>query len=298
MLTLSGVRKRLGGGRSSVLAVDGLSIELRGGEVFGLLGPNGAGKSTTISMMAGLIEPDEGGAWVELDGVGRWRAGSIEGRRRIGLCPQSEALYGRLSGAENLRLFGALAGLGLRAASERAGELLGLVGLTERAGRRVETYSGGMRRRLNIAAALVHDPAIVLLDEPTAGVDPHSRVAIFDLVRGLRERGCCVVYSTHIMEEAQRLCDRVGIMDRGRMLASGTVEGLIERHGGVTTVHIERAGGVQRVEGRSPVEVVGGLDLRATGEGRILGLRVEPPDLEGVFLRLTGRSLRDGGEGA
>lgn len=282
MLRLAGVRKRFG----STVAVDGLSLDVARGEVFGLLGPNGAGKSTTISMAVGLLRPDEG--TVELEGLGDPCDAQV--RRNVGVAPQSLALYEELTARENLEFFGSLYGLSGAALRERIGELLELVGLSDRAEDRVRVYSGGMKRRLNLAAAIVHDPPLVLLDEPTVGVDPQSRSAIFDLVRGMKARGRTVVYTTHYMEEAQRLCDRVGIVDHGRLLALDTVDRLIEAHGGESVVVVQRAGnGEERIETADPVGVVS----RELARGEATGLRIERPDLEGVFLRLTGRTLRD-----
>ena len=263
-----------------------MSLEVRKGEVFGLLGPNGAGKSTTISMCTGLLAPDSGR--VEIEGLGAPSDERVRGR--MGLAPQAIALYEELSGRENLLFFGRLYGIDGAALKKRVDELLELVGLADRAKDRVKVYSGGMQRRLNLAAALVNDPEVVLLDEPTAGVDPHSRNAIFELVMGLRARGKCVVYTTHYMEEAQRLCDRVGVMDHGKLLALGTVEELIGAHGGKTVVAVVRAEGEERISTSDPVAEL----QRFMADGRqTMGVRIERPNLESVFLSLTGRSLRD-----
>ena len=257
MLRLMNLQKSFG----AIRAVDGLSLEVRRGEIFGLLGPNGAGKSTTISMCIGLIEPDSGS--VEIEGAGSPR--EARARRHLGLAPQSLALYDDLTAEENLIFFARL--YGVASPRKRAAELLELIGLSGRGGDRVKGFSGGMKRRLNLAVALVHEPELVLLDEPTAGVDPQSRASILDLVRTLAARGVTVVYTTHYMDEAQRVCDRVAIVDRGKLLALGTVEELLKQHGGEVVVVVER--------------------------GDATGVRVERPDLEGVFLTLTGRSLRD-----
>lgn len=280
MLVWQGVRKAFG----PVLAVDGLSLEVRPGEVFGLLGPNGAGKTTAVHLAVGLLVPDEG--VVRVDGRDpRW--GSA--RAHIGLAPQSLAIYEELTGEQNLRFFGRMYGLRGRHLAERVGWALDFVGLKERAGARVETYSGGMKRRLNLAIALLHDPPLLLLDEPTVGVDPQSRHAIFENIGALREAGRTVVYTTHYMEEAQRLCDRVGILDDGRLLDVDTVEGLISRHGGRTRIRAElRSGVVERVSD-DPVRDL--VDLQQSGE--LVSFQVMRPDLEAVFLNLTGRRLRD-----
>ncbi|MBX3384436.1 MAG: ABC transporter ATP-binding protein [Phycisphaeraceae bacterium] len=281
MLKLDSLVKRFG----AVTAVDGLSLEVSRAEVFGLLGPNGAGKSTTIGMCVGVIAPDSGR--VTLDGVGPPTEPRV--RASLGVAPQALAVYDDLSGWENIEFFGRLYGLRGRELKARVGAVLDIVGLTPRANDRVQGYSGGMKRRLNLAAALVHRPPMLLLDEPTAGVDPQSRNNILDLVRTLAQQGITIVYTTHYMEEASRLCDRVAIMDHGRILAIGTVPQLVAGHGGKSVVTVVRAQGEERTETDEPLHVI----TRAAGEGGVLGLRIDRPDLESVFLSLTGRSLRD-----
>ncbi|MFN0149139.1 MAG: ABC transporter ATP-binding protein [bacterium] len=281
MLALRDVRKSFGVTR----AVDGLSLDVQRGEVFGFLGPNGAGKTTTINMIAGLIEADSG--TVTLDGAGS--PSDPRARAALGVAPQEIALYDELTAHENLSFFASLYSLSGSARKSRVAELLALVGLTDRARDRVGAYSGGMKRRLNMAAALLHNPAIVLLDEPTAGVDPQSRSAILDIVRAIRARGCTVIYTTHYMEEAQKLCDRVAIIDGGRLLALDTVEALIARHGGDSVVTIQRDDGDMRIE---TSDVLAALSPHI-GKPEVRGVRVDRADLESVFLRLTGRSLRD-----
>ncbi len=280
VLRLEGLRKRFGG----VVAVDGLSLAVGRGEVLGFLGPNGAGKTTTLGMIVGAIEPDEGR--VEIDGASPRAAAT---RLRVGIAPQSIALYDDLTARENLVFFGRLYGLSRGTARERAELLLRRVELHGRADDRVGGFSGGMQRRLNLAAALVHDPQLVLLDEPTAGVDPQSRNQILELVRGLAGEGKTLLYSTHYMEEAQRLCARVAIVDRGRLLLSDTVDALLARHGGRSVVHARRGEAEVRIETDDPVREVA-AQLAA---GRVTSLRIDRPDLESVFLNLTGRSLRD-----
>lgn len=279
MLALRDIRHRFG----TTVAVDGLSLEVRAGEVFGFLGPNGAGKSTTMAIATGLLAPDSG--TVDLLGLGSPQ--NAEVRRRLGLAPQEIALYGELSARENLEFLARL--YGVRSPRARADELLALVELSARGADRVSGYSGGMKRRLNLAAALVHDPQLVLLDEPTAGVDPQSRNRILELVRGLAADGRTVVFTTHYMEEAAKVCDRVGIVDHGRMLDIGTVAELVARHGGKSAVTVERDGAESRVLTDDPVGEV----ARQLAAGGITGVRVERPDLETVFLSLTGRSLRE-----
>ena len=282
MLVLRDLRKRYG---TAAPAVDGLSFAVRPGEVFGLLGPNGAGKTTTVSMIAGLLAPDAGE--VELASLGSPR--SPEVRRHIGVAPQALALYDGLAGDENVALFGRLYGLSGDALARRVTAALAFVGLLDRARDRVSTYSGGMKRRLNLAVALVHEPALVVLDEPTVGVDPQSRHLIFDNIRALRAQGRTIVYTTHYMEEAERLCDRVAIVDGGRLLALGTVGELVQAHGARPVLVAELAGEERRIPAADPLAELNALAARE----RVTSFRVERPDLEQVFLHLTGRHLRD-----
>ncbi len=294
MIAAEGLTKRFG----ELVAVDGISFELRPGETFGLLGPNGAGKTTTIHMLIGALDPD--GGRVALDGRGM----TLAMRRRIGVAPQSLALYENMSGRGNLRFFGSLYGLSGTRLRERVDWALELAGLTERRSDRVGTYSGGMKRRLNLACAMVHDPGVVFLDEPTVGVDPQSRNHLFEAIERLKNDGRTILYTTHYMEEAQRLCDRVAIMDHGRVLALDTVGGLIDAHGGASVIRAELAesppdgatlpgtldGTSLRIETTDPSRTLG--DLGASGV-RLAELSLERPDLERVFLSLTGRTLRD-----
>jgi ABC-2 type transport system ATP-binding protein len=247
MLAIKNLRKSFG----SVVAVDDVSFTLGRGQLLGLLGPNGAGKTTTVSMIAGLVTPEQGEVLIE----GARLSGDTDlKKRRIGLVPQDLALYDELSARANLRFFGALYGLSGVTLEKAIASAMELVGLIDRIKDRVATYSGGMKRRLNLAAGLLHDPDILLLDEPTVGVDPQSRNAIFDNLELLKRRGKALLYTTHYMEEVERLADRIVVMDHGRVIAEDTLDGL-----------------------QSRVATVGGG--RAT--------------LESVFLTLTGRSLRD-----
>ena len=247
MLEVKHLRKAFG----SLVAVDGVSFPVSGGQLVGLLGPNGAGKTTTVSMIAGLVTPDTGEVLV---GGGPLSGDTDPKKRKIGLVPQDLALYDELTARANLRFFGALYGLSGSALARAIASALELVGLADRVGDRVATYSGGMKRRLNLAAGLLHDPDVLLLDEPTVGVDPQSRNAIFENLELLKSRGKALLYTTHYMEEVERLADRIVVMDHGRVIADDTLDGL-----------------------QSRVATVGGG--RAT--------------LETVFLTLTGRSLRD-----
>jgi ABC-2 type transport system ATP-binding protein len=272
---------------NDAVALDRLSLVCEAGEVLGLLGPNGAGKSTAFAIAGGLLRPDAGG--VMIAGHDADRGGAKARRRLIGAAPQRLGIYPELTGFENLVFFGRLFGVPRREAYTRAAELLERVGLAPRAARRAKTYSGGMARRLNLAAALMHQPKVVLLDEPTAGVDPQSRAAILDLVRETRDAGAAVLYTTHYIDEAQRLCDRVAVIDHGKLLAVGAVEHLIGAHCQQSTVIVETTRGVERRVAENAVAEVATL----LGRDDVRGVRVERPDLETVFLDLTGRSLRD-----
>jgi ABC-2 type transport system ATP-binding protein len=281
VLVLSHLRKRYG----DRLAVDDLSLEVRRGEVLGLLGPNGAGKTTTVALAVGLLAPDAGE--VSVAGLGSPR--SPEVRRHIGVAPQAVSLYESLSCEENLSFFGRVQGLSGARLAERVEWALGFASLADRRRDRVGALSGGMQRRLNLAAALVHDPELVLLDEPTVGVDPQSRNAILERILELRGLGRTVIYTTHYMEEAARLCDRVAIVDQGRLLALGTVEELLRSHGAPPTLVLRAAGEERRVATADPL----GELVRRAAAGHVDDFHVERSDLEQVFLALTGRRLRD-----
>jgi ABC-2 type transport system ATP-binding protein len=280
-LVLDGVRKRYG----ALVAVDGLSLVAHAGEILGLLGPNGAGKTTTVGIATGLVAPDEG----RVDICGTGPPSSVEARRRLGVAPQSLALYEALTGRENLEFFASIHGLEGTSRRERVDAALAFVSLADRAGDRVSAYSGGMKRRLNLAAAVVHDPEVVLLDEPTVGVDPQSRNLVFENVLALRARGRAIVYTTHYMEEAERLCDRVAIVDHGRLLAHGTVDELVAAHGGPGALVAVTSQGEARIVTGDPLRELN----RIAASGPVRSFRVERARLEDVFLRLTGRSLRD-----
>jgi ABC-2 type transport system ATP-binding protein len=281
MLSLTNVRKSFG----NTVAVDGLTLTVRRGEVFGLLGPNGAGKSTSVNLAVGLLAPDSG--TVVIEGLGDPSNPAV--RERIGVAPQSLALYDNLTAEENLSFFGEVYGLAKDKRSTRVAWCLDFVGLTDRKDDRVGTYSGGMKRRLNLAAALVHDPDLLLLDEPTVGVDPQSRNKVFDSIEALHREGRTIIYTTHYMEEAERLCDRIAIVDHGKLLALGTVKDLIAEHGGPPTLVVRTNGGEQRMQTPNPLAELN----RIAAQGTIDEFQMERPTLEQVFLRLTGRSLRD-----
>jgi ABC-2 type transport system ATP-binding protein len=296
MIEVRELRKSFG----STVAVDDVSFDVRDGETFGLLGPNGAGKTTIIGMLSGAIAPDGGTVRINRSAS----PSAAAARLQLGIAPQASALYEELSAAENITFFARLYRLSGVKLRERVDWSLDFAGLSERRKHRVKTFSGGMKRRLNLAVALVHDPRTIFLDEPTAGVDPQSRNHLFESIERLRSEGRTVVYTTHYMEEAQRLCDRVAIIDHGKVLDLDTVSALVDRYGGRSVVKAELM--------RPPADPsvlptpLEGLSLRFESEraledvGRMASagivfqsLEVTKPDLETVFLTLTGRRLRD-----
>jgi ABC-2 type transport system ATP-binding protein len=224
-------------------AVKGVSLTIRGGEIYGLLGPNGAGKSTTINMLATYLAPTSGTATIAGMSV---TAGSRV-KRVIGVVPQEIALYDDMTGAENMEFFGEIYGYTGAALAARITELLGLVGLNERRDDTVSEYSGGMKRRLNLAVSVIHHPLFLMLDEPTVGVDPQSREALFELTEALRDSGMAILYTTHYMEEAERLCDRIAIMDEGQIVAQGTLDDLLALRTVEPVVRAERPHGLAEV---------------------------------------------------
>ena len=304
-----------------LIAVNDVSFTIEEGEVFGLLGPNGAGKSTTIAMLSGLFPPTSGSAVIGGLDVVRDLA---KVKQIIGVAPQELALYPTLSGRENVRFFGELYGLRGKTLHERVDEVIGYVGMAERANDRVQSYSGGMKRRINLAAGLVNHPRLLFLDEPTVGVDPQSRNHIFESVERLnRERGMSILYTTHYMEEAERLCHCVGIIDRGRLIALDTPKRLIQSlGGGIIQLGVAAANEQVRAAVESLPAVRSAIFVAAeeSAEGKtilkiearhaneallqvlhhcneanidILSLDLLEPNLETVFLNLTGKSLRD-----
>jgi ABC-2 type transport system ATP-binding protein len=309
LLECRGVGKDYG----TLRAVDALDLDVDEGEIFGLLGPNGAGKTTAISMMCGVVTPSRGTVRVAGHDLARE---PFAARRAIGLVPQDLALYEDLSARQNLRFFASLYDLRGGELAARIDWALALAGLVDRAGEPVKRFSGGMKRRLNLAAGLLHRPRLVILDEPTVGVDLQSRNHIFTTIRALcAEHGVTVLYTSHYMEEVALLCQRVSIMDHGREVARDTVAGLIERHGG-GALEVDVRGDAGRIAGalaelgevaveqRDPGggslrlrdgSVKPGAVVRAveSAGGEVEALRVSKPDLEMVFLALTGHRLRD-----
>ena len=309
LLACAGLRKAFG----QLTAVDGVSFSIAPGEAYGLLGPNGAGKTTTISMLCGLLVPDAG----EVIVAGHSMAGDARrAKAAIGYVPQDVALFPDLTARENLAFFGRLYGLRGAALKERVESTLEVVGLSDRGSDRIATYSGGMKRRVNIAAGLLHEPRLVVLDEPTVGVDPQSRNAILESVAALSDEGTAILYTSHYMEEVERLCDRVGIVDSGRMVAEGTRRELVARLGQRDRVELvvdgDAAAVARACEGLPGVEEGTATDQAVTllvSDGRglladiiatattagatVTSVEVIEPDLEAVFLHLTGKALRD-----
>jgi len=329
IVTVTDLVKRFG----DHAAVDGVSFDIREGEVFGLLGPNGAGKTTTISMISCLLAPSSGTVIVDGASV------TAEPRKvkcALGVVPQEIALYPTLTALENLMFWGRMYGLGGKLLEERVVEALETAGLADRAKERIETYSGGMKRRINIAAGIMHHPRVLLMDEPTVGIDPQSRNHILETVKELNRRGMTVLYTSHYMEEVEFLCDRVGIVDHGRLIALGTIEELKRLVGDENVISVRLAelpdGVLEAIRAFPLVDSVStaaagdaaepkeGEDATAPdGEGvtievlskdsgtviadvvgalgrsgaRILAVDVREPNLESVFLHLTGKSLRD-----
>ena len=309
VLDCRGLRRRFG----EIVAVDGVGFGIAAGETYGLLGPNGAGKTTTISMIAGLLERDGGAVTVDGEPM---TTRSVRAKSAIGYVPQDLAIYPDLSGRENLMFFARLYGMSTAEARRRSAEVLTLTGLADRADDQAKHYSGGMKRRLNIGLGLLHRPKLLILDEPTVGVDPQSRNAILDSVAALSGAGMAVLYTTHYMEEAERLCDRIGIIDHGQLIAEGTRDDLVRMVGEGDQVRLSAAGDLARAAAglaarswvRQARALDGGIDLVvenasselpailsdvAAGGVAVRSVEVTEPDLEAVVLHLTGRALRD-----
>lgn len=293
-------------------AVKDVSFEIPQGVIFGLLGPNGAGKSTIISMISGLFPPDAGDILV---GGYSIRKDPMGAKNLMGVVPQEIALYPTLTARENLMFWGRLFRLTGKELKGRVDEALEIAGLSQRADERVEKYSGGMKRRINIAAGLLHRPKLLLLDEPTVGVDPQSRANILQTIKELNSQGMTVLYTSHYMEEVEEICRLVTIMDRGRVIASGSREEILQLAGDTDLVNlevnrelkdsksIEDMPGVKTVTSRGKVlqiavkesnKALAALISEVTGKGlKVSSVTVERPNLETVFLQLTGRTLRD-----
>ncbi len=296
-------------------AVKGISFAIKQGEIFSLLGPNGAGKTTTISMISCLLTPTAGDATVAGHSI---RQAPMKVKQAIGVVPQEIALYDTISARENLTFWGRMYGLGGAKLQERIAATLKIAGLEDRAGDKVETFSGGMKRRLNIAVGLLHEPKVLYMDEPTVGIDPQSRRRILDTVKELNQQGLTVLYTTHYMEEAEELSDRIGIIDHGQLVAIGTQDELTQTVGQFDTLTVQMDGeieadvllknvsqlpGVSKVSGSHESLVVQVRDAKQLlpqlldwmdAQGlHLRGVEVQEPNLEAVFLHLTGHALRD-----
>ncbi|MBN1360089.1 MAG: ABC transporter ATP-binding protein [Sedimentisphaerales bacterium] len=296
----------------SLRAVDGISLEVPEGELFGFLGPNGAGKTTTLSMISGLLKPDRGR--VSIADIDVWTSPK-EAKRILGLVPQDLALYEELSARENLTFWGSLFDLPRPQLKANIDLWLDRVGLKDRAKEPVSKFSGGMKRRLNLAIGLVHNPKVVLLDEPTVGIDPQARKNILDIIREIAREGTTILFTTHHLEEAEALCDRIAIMDHGRILETGSVEELarvagdgsiVTVNGPFTAAQFRTALEGEKVNVLSAAEHVGTATLNpdeinvvtllqklSEGGIEITDVSIQKPSLESVFLKLTGRELRD-----
>lgn len=311
MLHVNRVRKSFG----KTEVVKGVTFSVEKGEAFGLLGPNGAGKSTTISMICGLLPYNEGGITVGGFSV---KDRPLEIKRKIGVVPQDIALYPTMSARDNLLFWGKMYGLAGRNVKKRADEVLDFVGLHDRAKDKIETFSGGMKRRINIGAALMHKPELLIMDEPTVGIDPQSRNHILETVKELNKEGMTIIYTSHYMEEVEFLCERIGIIDHGEVIAIGTKDDLCNRLSGGTIIKMEvnvfKSSLLDEINSLPITEKVIGNEEEKTLEifvnsghqalGKLVtaavknnvvvsSLQVQEPNLESLFLQLTGRSLRD-----
>jgi ABC-2 type transport system ATP-binding protein len=308
MIAVQGLAKRFG----ELRAVDHISFDVAEGELFGFLGPNGAGKTTTISMISGLLRPDEG--TVTIGDYDLWTS-PRKAKRLLGLVPQEVALYEEFNARENLLFWGGLYGVSRSELNKNIDEILQRVDLTDRAKEPVSRYSGGMKRRLNLAIGLVHRPKVLLLDEPTVGIDPQARNAILEVIREIAKQGTTILFTTHHLEEAEKLCDRIAIMDHGQILQTGSVRELAKVVGDRDVITLRgkfSAPQMQQCLENEPVTVLGATDQVATlhlvGEHyglaalvehlgkagiELADLSVQKPTLESVFLKLTGRELRD-----
>jgi len=305
MISIKNVTKKF----SSITALDDVSLEIKEKEFFGLLGPNGAGKSTLMNLLIGYLGSDKGE--ILIDGK-KMLTGSLELRKKIGLVPQSIALYEDISAKENLEIFGSFYGISKKELRYRIAEKLKMVGLFDRKNDTVKSFSGGMKRRLNLAASLLHEPKIILCDEPTVGIDPQSRNAIFDYLEALNREGKTIIYTTHYMEEAERLCTRIAVIDAGRIISVGTLDELLGGLNLKQTISISKNpvteklissfksfGTIINEQDKYELQPDDGLVLsdffkkvEETGIG-YSSVNIRRPSLEALFLHLTGRSLRD-----
>ncbi len=305
MIEINNITKKF----PTVTALDNVTLEIKDKEFFGLLGPNGAGKSTLMNLLAGYLDSSSGEVLIEGEKI---TSNNLKVKKKIGLVPQSLALYEELSAQGNMEIFGSLFGLEKKSLQYAIAEKLNMVGLFDRKNDKVQTFSGGMKRRLNLAASILHDPQIILCDEPTVGIDPQSRNAIFDYLEKLNEAGKTIIYTTHYMEEAERLCSRVAIIDFGHIISKGTLQQLIDSLKFKQTITIDKNyeterhtplfktfGTLSDHENNFELLPTDGLKLSsfyiAMEENGInySSINIKKPSLESLFLNLTGRSLRD-----
>jgi ABC-2 type transport system ATP-binding protein len=308
MISVQNLRKKYG----EQIALNGIDFSIRKGEFYGLLGPNGAGKTTTIGIISTILEPDEGSVTINDLPL---KDNKIACKRMIGVVPQEIALYDKLTAKQNLFFWGSLYGIDNDTLTKRIDETLQLLGLADRANDKVSTYSGGMKRRINIASALLHRPEILFMDEPTVGIDPQSRNLIFEVVEKLHKEGMTIVYTTHYMEEAERFCDRIGIIDKGSIVAQGTLTELLETSKLQETIVFSAANLtdeliakikseimedvlVEKDVIRFPVDNVKTRLPQLVNQCSAVGLEIsqieiQKINLESIFLKLTGKQLRD-----
>lgn len=289
-------------------AVDQINLSIPSGMFYGLLGPNGAGKTTTIHMISSIMPPDSG--LILIDGMDVYEKSS-KVKLKMGIVPQEIALYDELTAQENLIFWGSLYGVSGKTAKQKAAELLHWVGLEDRKLDKIKTYSGGMKRRINIASALMHDPQLILMDEPTVGVDPQSRNKIYELLTELHHNKKTILYTTHYMEEAEKMCDRIGIIDKGKIIAEGSLQELRDHNAVEETIEINYAGEIQEglsgyknsfnnatheliVSGKNVKLILPDVVKKCSDAGiDIINIDIKSISLENIFLNLTGRHLRD-----
>ncbi|MDT8718907.1 ABC transporter ATP-binding protein [Clostridium sp. 19966] len=293
--------------------VSDISLEIEKGEVFGLLGPNGAGKSTTISMICGLLKPTSGSIYLnDIDAI----KNPSSAKKLLGLVPQEIALYPTLTAKENLEFWGKMYNIRVSELKKRVSEVLNIVGLEDRKNDKIESYSGGMKRRINIAAALLHRPELLIMDEPTVGIDPQSRNHILESVKNLNKEGMTIIYTSHYMEEVEYLCSRIGIIDHGKLLALGDKDSLKKSVIDMDNIQLELSSVMPALpENIKKIEKVKNVSVKentvniystesqaiitpvlseiAKAGIKVLSMKIREPNLESVFLNLTGRELRD-----
>jgi len=305
MISVKSITKKF----PSVTALENVSVEIKEREFFGLLGPNGAGKSTLMNLIIGYLDAEEGEIFI--DGQ-RMNSGALELRKKIGLVPQTLALYDEISAKENLEIFGSFYGIDRKELRYIIADKLKMVGLFERKNDKVKTFSGGMKRRLNLAASLLHDPKIILCDEPTVGIDPQSRNAVFDYLESLNAEGKTIIYTTHYMEEAERLCSRIAVIDFGHIISVGTLDELLNELEYRQSITITKNPVTEKyiTELKSFGTIIDDHDKYELqpDDGLILSdffkkveetginysfINIRRPSLEALFLHLTGRTLRD-----